>query len=395
VARVLFVVNSADFFVSHRMALGVAALDRGHDVHVATPVGPGAERIARAGMTFHEVPLHRSAARPGPELLSVVSLVRLYAALAPDLVHHVTIKPVLYGGLASRLLKVPAVVHAVSGLGYVFLARGRVAAVRRALVRSAYRSAFRHPNLRVIFQNEDDRDDFVRERLVRPDDTTIIRGSGVDLTEFTPSPEPPAPVTVLFPGRMLADKGVRELVDAARVLRREGHSLRVLLAGPTDRANPASVSEAELHGWEREGVVEWLGQRDDMPTLFRSAHIVCLPSYREGLPKALLEAAASARAIITTDVPGCREVVREGDNGLLVPVRDALALATALRRLCVDAAERARMGARSRARAEAEFSVERVAGQTMHVYDELLAHRGAPTSRAGGSALHVNARTSS
>ena len=374
-ARILFVVNSPDFFVSHRLPLGIAAVQAGHDVHVATAAGRGSAHILRNGMTFHALPLHRSSARPWEELFSVAALVRFYASLRPDLVHHVTIKPVLYGGLTSRLLRVPAVVHAVSGLGYVFISRGAAASARRAGVRAGYRLALRHPNMRVVFQNEDDRGAFLKERLVRREDTVIIRGSGVNLTTFAPVPEPSGPFTVLFPARMLVDKGVREVAEAARSLRAEGVRMRLVLAGPTDRGNPACVSEEELRGWEREGLVEWLGERDDMPALMRAAHVVCLPSYREGLPKALLEAAASGRAIVTTDAPGCREVTREGENGLLVPVRDAHAVARALRRLAESSELRARMGVRSRAIAEQEFSVEGVVRQTLAVYDELLARR--------------------
>lgn len=377
-ARILFVVNSPDFFVSHRLPLGVAAVARGHEVHVATAAGAGAAAIADHGMRFHEIPLRRSSARPWEELLSVGALIRLYASLAPDLVHHVTIKPVLYGGMTSRLLRVPAVVHAVSGLGYVFLAKGLVASARRAGVRAAYRITFRHPNMRVIFQNEVDRAGFVDEKLVRPEHTVLIRGSGVDLGAFHPAAEPPGPFTVVFPGRILVDKGVRELVEASRMLKARGAGVRVVLVGPTDRGNPACIDEAELRGWVNEGLVEWLGERTDMPDQLRAAHVVCLPSYREGLSKALIEAAATGRPIVTTDAPGCRDVVRHDDNGLLVPVKDAPAIADALARLAGDPALRACMGGRGREIAAAEFSVEGVVEQTMSVYDDLIARSRRP-----------------
>jgi glycosyltransferase involved in cell wall biosynthesis len=373
VARILFVVNDPAFFVSHRLPIGVAARRLGHDVHVAAPPGDGRAQIEARGLTLHEIPLARSSAQPWEEVRTLLALDRLYARLRPHLVHHVTIKPVLYGGWISRARRVPAVVHAICGLGYVFLAGGWRAAARRAAVRVAYRRAFGHPNTRVIFQNEDDRSVFVDAGLVHRGCTEIIRGSGVDLDRFRPSVEPLTDPVVLFPGRMLADKGVRELAAAARALRREGVRVKVMLAGPADHGNPASVTERELRAWEAAGDLSWLGPRDDMPDLMRRAHVVCLPSYREGTPKALLEAAASARAIVTTDVPGCREVVRDGENGLLVPPRDAAALARALRALVTDPQRRARMGARGRAIAEAHFAVEAVIERTLAVHDALLA----------------------
>ncbi len=372
-AKILFVVNNPDFFVSHRLPIGVAALARGHDVHVAAADGDGVTAIAREGMTFHRIPLRRSSARPWEELLSVRSLLRLYRTLEPDLAHHVTIKPVLYGGLASRLCDVPAVVHAVSGLGYVFLSRGPVASARRVVARAAYRVAFRHRNVRVIFQNEFDRAAFVDRGLVRPDDTVLIRGSGVDLSLFRPGPEPEGVFTVVFPGRMLVDKGVRELVQASRLLRARGVVVRIRLIGPTDRGNPATINEAELRRWEREGLVDWLGERTDMPEQLRSAHAVCLPSYREGLSKALIEAAAAGRPIVTTDTPGCRDVVRDGENGLLVPIKDPEAIARALARLADHPSLRVAMGARGRDIAVAEFSVGSVVDQTLRMYEQLLA----------------------
>lgn len=370
-ARLLFVVNNPDFFLSHRLGVGLAALASGYDVHVATPLGRGVDTIRGHGFVHHAVPLARSSARPDQELTTLVAIGRLYASTQPDIVHHVTIKPVLYGGVASRMVGVRAVVHAVSGLGYVFLARGPVAEARRRLVLAAYRLAFRHPNMRVIFQNEDDRSIFVDAGIVRRCDTVLIRGSGVDLARFQPSPEPEETFTVLLPTRMLVDKGVRETVDAARQLRGAGLVMRLLLAGPTDAGNPACIPPDEIRSWQREGLVEWLGERDDIPALMRASNVVCLPSYREGLPKALIEAAASGRAIVTTDVPGCKEVVRDGDNGLLVPMRDSVALATALASLATDPRLRARMGQSGRIRAEREFDLAAVVRDTLAIYDDI------------------------
>ena len=263
-------------------------------------------------------------------------------------------------------------VHAITGLGYLFLIEGMLARVQRASVMALYRIALGHPNMRAIFQNPDDQGLFLRNRLVRPETVVMIRGCGVDMAEFPFTPEPPGPPTVVFPARIIGDKGVREFVEAARILKREGTTAKFRLVGRTDADNPTDVGEATVREWEREGVVEWKGFSNEMPVELALAHVVCMPSYREGLPRVLIEAASIGRAIVTTDVPGCREVVRDRDNGLLVPVRNAQALADALRTLIVDAKLRREMGARGRERALAEFSVESFVTDSLQVYNDLL-----------------------
>jgi glycosyltransferase involved in cell wall biosynthesis len=233
-----------------------------------------------------------------------------------------------------------------------------------------YRFALHHPNARVIFQNPDDLGLFLERRLVDPETVVMIRGCGVDMDLFRPRPAgvPENEVRVMFPARILGDKGVNEFVAAARMLKAEGTRGRFILVGRRDPLNPTDVPEATIRGWEAEGLVEWWGFRTDMPTVLPQAHVICMPSYREGLPRGLIEAAACGLPIVTADVPGCREVVRHEDNGLLVPARDGRATAAALRRLIDDAGLRARMGARSRARAVAEFSVEQFVADTLAAY---------------------------
>lgn len=375
--RLLFVVSQARFFVSHRLPLAEAAAVAGYEVHVAVPDGPGAELVAERGFPVHPVAFDRGGMNPAADARTAAQLAALYRRLRPDLVHHVTVKPVLYGSLAARILGVPAVVNAVSGLGYLELAPGRRARAARAVVRTLYRLAFRRPRLRVIFQNPDDRREFEAAGIVRPDQSALILGSGVDLAAFAPSPRPEGRPVVLLPARMLWDKGVGEFVAAARALHARGYAARFVLVGDTHE-NPSAVPVATLDAWTREGVVEWWGHRDDMPAVFAQASVVCLPSYREGCPKALLEAAASGRAIVTTDVPGCREVVRDGQEGLLVPARDPIALAGALERLLDDADFRGACGVRGRRRAEQDFGVERVIDATLGVYRALIPRRAAP-----------------
>jgi len=371
--RLLFVVNNAAFFASHRLCLGLGARDAGYDVHVAAAASPALEALRTHGFAVHAIPLHRRTHDPAREARTAVALVRLYRRLRPHVVHHVTVKPVLYGSIAARLAGVPAVVNAVSGLGYVFLARGALARARRAVVLGAYGLAFGHPNLRVIFQNDDDAALFVDRGLLPPDRVVMIRGSGVDLDRFRPVMPPAGRPVVVLPARMLLDKGVAEFVAAARALRAAGVAARFVLVGEPDPGNPASVSRAQLDAWQAEGVVEWWGARSDMPDVLGASQIVCLPSYREGMPKVLLEAAAAGRAAVTTDTPGCRDAVDDGVTGLLVPARDAGALAAAIRRLIEDASLRDRMGGAARRRAEALFGEELVVRRTLETYEALRA----------------------
>jgi glycosyltransferase involved in cell wall biosynthesis len=370
--KILYVVNDAPFFLSHRLPLALAAKAAGYHVHVATPDSPSATAIQKHGLQFHAIPLHRSSTRIWKELASLQALMMLYRGLLPDLIHHVTIKPVLYGGLAARLTRIPAVVHAVPGLGHVFVERGLRASLLRAAVKRLYRLAFAHGNAKVILQNPDDQALLERMRVIGSGESLLIRGSGVDMQAFAPRPEPDTIPTVILAARMLWAKGVGEFVDAARLLREQQVEARFVLVGESDPGNPSAVPVWQLEQWHDSGVVEWMGTCDDMPRIFAEAHMVCLPSYREGLPKVLIEAAACGRPIVTTDTPGCREVVRHEENGLLVPPRDAVALAAALRRLILSPALRAFLGKRGREIAVAEFGLEKVVEETLAVYRELL-----------------------
>ncbi|MFU1952275.1 glycosyltransferase family 4 protein, partial [Bordetella avium] len=332
--RLLFVVNNPAFFLSHRVALAIAAQAQGYEVHVATMDGPSVPQIQALGMMHHVIPMSRSGKKPMEELKTMLALYRLFRKLRPDLAHLVTIKPVLYGGIAARLARVPAMVAAISGLGYVFMAKGARARLVRAVVGRFYRLALGHPNSRVIFQNANDRDLLSRLGAVRSERVEMIRGSGVDLSRYRAEPEPPAPpVVVLMVARLLRDKGVYEFVEAARLLRQQGLNVRMRLAGGVDLGNPASIRADEVQAWARAGLVEALGERQDIAELYAASHIAVLPSYREGLPKSLIEAAACARAVVTTDVPGCRDAIDPDQTGLLVPPHDAPALAAAIARL--------------------------------------------------------------
>lgn len=372
--RLLFVVNNPAFFMSHRLPVAQAAQRAGYDVHVATMDGPAVADIVALGMTHHVIPMTRSGKHPLQELGTLLALLRLFRRLRPQVVHLVTIKPVLYGGIAARLARVPAMVAAISGLGFVFLSNSLKMRLVRSVVARLYRLALGHPNSRVIFQNASDRDLLKALGAVRDEQVVLIRGAGVDLDLCQALPEPAAPpVVATMVARLLRDKGVWEFVEAARLLRARGVPVTMRLVGGVDAGNPTSATPAEVEAWQREGCVEALGERSDVPQLYAASHIAVLPSYREGLPKSLIEAAACGRAVVTTDVPGCRDAIDPDKTGLLVPVRDPGALADAIARLAGDAALRQAMGTAGRALAEREFNIERVARIHVELYDTLSA----------------------
>lgn len=370
--KLMFVVNVDWFFLSHRLPIALEAQRQGYQVHIATGLTDKLDELHRHGLAVHPLALDRSSAGLGNAWRTMVELWKVFRAVRPEVVHLVTIKPVLLGGLVARLAGVPAVVAAVPGLGFVFMAHGAKAAVRRWLVGGLYRVALGHRNLKVIFQNPDDRASLAKLVHLPDSKVEMIRGSGVDLAQYGHTPLPPGTPVVLLAARLLADKGVREFVQAARLLRQEGVAARFCLVGTVDPANPASLADTELTQWANEGVVELWGQRSDMPEVLSTGRLVVLPSYREGLPKILLEAAACGRAVVTTDVPGCRDAIDPGVTGLLVPVRNATALAEALKGLINDPARCQAIGNAGRALAERAFDVRQVVAAHLRIYQELI-----------------------
>jgi glycosyltransferase involved in cell wall biosynthesis len=370
--RLLIVVNDAPFFLSHRLPIALGAAAAGYEVHVATPDAQVTPDITAHGLAFHPLPLARGSTSPRTEGAAVAALVALYRRLAPDVVHHVTAKPILYGGIAARLARVPAVVHAVSGLGHVFISDAPRARLLRHAIRATYAVVTAHPNCAVVFQNEDDRQVF--GSAIRTPHVVTIPGSGVDLTVFRPTPLPDEP-TIILPARMLWDKGVGDLVEAARILAGAGVRAKVVLVGGVDPDNPAAIPRATLEAWVSRGIVLWWGSRTDMPDVLAQASVVCLPSYREGMPKSLLEAIAAGRPVVTTDVPGCRDVVAGGEHGVLVPARNPSELARVLGELLVDRPRLERMATAAAAVAP-RFAIETVVARTLAVYADLRARAG-------------------
>ena len=380
-SEIVLFANTDWYLYNFRRSLALALHQAGHEVLLISPPGEYGARLRALGLRWEPVPMDRRSLNPLREAAVLAHLWRLFRRERPDLVHGFTIKCAVYGSLAARLAGVPARVNAVTGMGYVFTSTDAKARALRPLVRLLMRAALDGRDARLILQNPDDVAVFEQARLVAPGQIRLIPGSGVDCVRFAPGESvgrghaPDAdtpPFRVLLAARLLWDKGLAEFVDAARRLHGEGRAIDFLLAGDPDPGNPAAVPEATVNGWVDEGLLQWLGHVDDMPALLRSVDVAVLPSYREGLPKGLIEAAACGLPLVTTDVPGCREVVADGIDGLRVPVRDAAALAAAIARLHDDPALASRLGAAARARALAEFDEQIVIARTLAVYREVL-----------------------
>lgn len=372
--KIVLFANTDWYLYNFRRSLALALREAGHEVLLLSPDGPYGERLRGLGLRWQPVALHRRSLNPLRETAFVFSLARLLRRERPDVVHGFTLKCAVYGSLAARWAGVRGRVNAVTGMGYVFTSDDLKARLLRPLVRGLMRLALDGANARLILQNPDDVAFFTHHRLVHPDRIRLIPGSGVDCDVFRPGParDEGGPLRVLLPARLLWDKGLAEYVSAARQLRSQGRAIEFLLAGDPDPGNPASVPEATVRQWVQEGVLQWLGHVEDMPALFCRVDVVVLPSYREGLPKGLIEAGASGCALVTTDVPGCREVVTDGVDGLLVPVRESQGLAQAILRLHQDAALRIRLGQGARERVLREHEVGAVNARTLAVYREVM-----------------------
>ena len=371
--KLLFFVTVDWFFCSHFMERAKAARRAGYEVIVLTQVDRYRSAIEDAGLRLIPLAIDRRSLSPLEALNTMWQLVRVFRHERPDLLHQVAIKPILLGGLAARVAGIRRVVNAVVGGGYLFTSTSLLMRSIRPVIRLALRFLLNPPGSRVIFENQDDLVTFVQAHQVRAKDAVLIRGAGVNVDLFQHRSAHNTVPLIVVPARLLWDKGLGEFVEAARLLRNQGIRARFALVGDVDPGNRASIDPIVLHQWRAEGVVELWGFRSDMPQVLAEADIVCLPSYREGLPKALLEAMAAGLPCVTTDVPGCREAVRDGENGLLVPLRDHKTLALALNRLIQDPDLRDQMGQRGKARASTEFASPIICQRTLDVYEELLA----------------------
>ncbi len=370
--KILFLVTEDWYFMSHRADLAQRIVAAGHDVVIGTRINDDGERLEAAGLRGAPIPFERSLRAPWADLAALRAVNRLIRSERPDIVHLVSLKPILIGGLV--LLGYPGIraVAAFTGLGYLFSSSDLRARLIRPAVIALLRGLMRRRQVWTLAQNGDDLGLLLEHAIGRAERSSVVRGAGVDVDVFRPTSAPRVePPMVLLPARPLADKGVREFVAAARRLKSAGRDVRCVLAGAHDADNPGAIDSAELDAWHAEGVIEWRGHCADMPALYRAATIVCLPSYREGLPKVLLEAAACALPLVASDVPGCREICIDGSTGVSVPARDVDGLVAAIEMLLDDPTRAQELGRNARRLVEAELSITRVAAQTLALYAEL------------------------
>lgn len=371
--KVLMVVNDIAWFWSHRLPLAREILAQGYDLHLATNGAAENAQIKALGITGHDLPEHTGSFNPVGQGVLAFRIFQVLRIVKPDLVHAITLRHAFFTGIISRVLKCPHAVFTIAGLGSLFTGDDfKVKTVRHIIV-PLFKFAFGGQSRFVIVQNPDDQRALIQCGAVKEARCRVIRGSGVDPVQFpfTREPETERPV-VLFCSRLLKSKGICEFVHAARIVKSKGIPARFQVAGDLCKGNHDSISEGQLETWKSEGTVEFLGHQADMPALMAASSLVVLPSYYgEGVPKVLLEAAATGRAIVTTDMPGCRETVEDGVNGFLVEPKNAWALADALEKLLLDADLRQLMGENGRRRIEAGFTVAQVNAATVEVYEEM------------------------
>ncbi|MDA8612538.1 glycosyltransferase family 4 protein [Candidatus Pelagibacter bacterium] len=372
--KLLILVNDLSFFISHRLPIAEAALTEGFEVVIGygEQGNTDPKLLEKKGFKINFIPMYRGSINPLKNLITFFYIWNFFKKEKPDIVHLITIKPYLYGGVICRLTNIPGVVSAVSGLGTLFISKNLKVKFLLLLLYPIYKLAFNHKNQIVIVQNEDDLKELVNWGVLNVSKTKLLRGSGIDLKKFSNFEEPKGTPIVCFAARLLKDKGVYEFVSAARLLKKQNFQVRFWLAGSLDSNNPAGLNNSDLKTLKEEGCVEILGYQKDIPKLYANSHIICLPSYREGLPKSLIEAAAASRSIVTTDVPGCREAIIPNKTGLLVPVKDFQKLTEAIRWLIEHPQERIAMGKEGRKYAEKEFPIEKIVQNHMNIYNEIL-----------------------
>ena len=376
--KILFLVNDPLFIVSHRLEICIEAVKLGYEVHIVSSYERDAvSKIESKGIHFHQVDFTRKGINPFTEIAKLFSLTILFRKIKPDLVHLITIKPYLYGGIAARITNVSGVVSAVAGLGILFSSNDLKYRGLRVLLYPLYRLAFGHKNQKIIFQNKNDRNLLLDWRVISKEKPVMIRGSGVDLDLYSHVPEPEGIPVISFAARLLIDKGVEVFVEASRILKSRNIIVRFWLIGEVDQGNANTVTKAQLRQWEAEELVELFGFRKDVSVLFAQSNIITLPSfYGEGLPKVLVEAAACGRAVITTDHPGCRDAIEVNESGVLIPTRDATALADAIEDLINDPNKRSMLGLAGRELAEREFAIDKIVNLHIQIYESLLENAG-------------------
>ncbi|PPR79480.1 MAG: N,N'-diacetylbacillosaminyl-diphospho-undecaprenol alpha-1,3-N-acetylgalactosaminyltransferase [Alphaproteobacteria bacterium MarineAlpha2_Bin1] len=371
--KIFIILNDLPFFISHRLPLALEAKKRGLDVHVLAPYHKKSfDIINEYDLKFHHIPLKRSGRNPISELKLFIAMWKVISKNKPNLIHFVSMKPVLYGGIIARLLNIQGTVNAVTGLGFLFVTSNFFTRILRIFVFIIYRFSLNHKNSISIFQNNDDLRLFLDRNLVEKRKTIMIKGCGVDIEEFRPKSNLMDNTIVMFPARIIGDKGANEFFDAAIRLKEEGIAAKFVLVGKTDPDNPTNIDKKKIKKLVEKDIIEWWGFSENMNETLSKATIVCLPSYREGLPKVLIESAALEKPIVTTDVPGCREIVINEKNGLLVPVKDSINLSLALKKLIQNKDMQKNMGLNGRKLVVKNFTTQDFIFRSMNVYETIL-----------------------
>ena len=374
--KILILVNQLSFFISHRLPIAEAALADGFNVVIGYGEVGRADTdpkiLEQKGFKIKYISMYRGGINLLKDLKTCFHIWKFFKKEKPDIVHLITNKPYLYGGIISRILRVPSLLSAISGLGTLFISKDLKIRFLRFILYPIYKLTFNHFNQKVIIQNESDSKVLVDWGVLNISKTKLLKGSGVKLKNFVHLDEHPGIPIICFAARLLRDKGIYEFISAAKLLKKRGVSVNFFLAGDLDYRNPTGLNLDDLNKIKNETIVEVLGHQKDIPTLYSKSHIICLPSYREGLPKSLIEAAAASRAIVTTDVPGCRDAIIPNKTGLLVPVKDHHKLADALQWLIEHPKERVVMGQAGRKFAEREFTIEKIIKSHLDIYSGLI-----------------------
>ena len=371
----LFFVNDLSFFISHRIDIALFAKDKGYNVKVVFGElgNSNIKLLSNAGIEIIQVPLKRGCINPFYELITFINVWKVFRKIKPNIVHLVTIKPYLYGGIIAVLLKVPCVVSAVTGLGNLFNRKKIFVILLQFLLYPFFRLAFNHPNQKVIVQNFEDKNFFVKWGVLNTEKVSLIRGSGVNLNEFKQIKEVDSIPTICLASRLLYDKGIFDYINAAQILKSKSVKVRFWLAGNLDFENPNGIKKNELENICQKGIVEYLGYQKNISKLYSHSHVICLPSYYgEGIPKSLIEAAAAARAIVTTNHTGCKDAIIPNKTGLLVPIKNPKKLADAILFLIKNPKTRISMGLAGRKFAKENFGIEKIVQSHMEIYKKLL-----------------------
>lgn len=372
--KILFLINDLNFFVTHRISIAHHMKSKGFQVYIVYGELGGADPsiYIRQGLNLIYVPMYRGSFNPLKNIVSFFHILKAFSSIRPDIAHLITIKAYLFGGIASRILNVPAVVSAVAGLGIIFK-KNLFGWIIRKFLFFLFKISFNHSNQLIIFQNNNDPKLLSKWGVLNDKKTRIIKGSGVDLSQFTNLNEIQGTPVVTFASRLLIDKGVEDFIKAAEIIKRSGLYVKFVIAGSIDPLNKYSLKEKDLILIKDKQLVDIIGFQKDIPKLFSKSHIICLPSYYgEGLPKVLMEAAAAQRAIITTNHPGCRDAIVDKKTGILVPIKNPKKLADAIQLLVNNPKLRKSMGIAARELAEKEFSVEKIIQKHYQIYRELI-----------------------